>query len=506
MSVELFPYQTRAVVTLMDLITRNGAALDLDDLGVGKSFVGAAVARAWGGPLVLVCPASLIGMWVEILATCAPGRWETRVVETPSAFRWPKGGEAVIVNAERLPTMAAEIRRIERQIARDSEAAADAGLLDFNAAEREAAGRKKLARVSKRRAEASDAQPTDGTMFLVDEGKVFSKGKSDATKRLRAMIAAGRKRHGVVLALEATPLLNEPLELWNFLTTFGTHRASFGDWHGFLRAWAGAQGRFGLVWGDEPDDDKVRDALRRVSIRRMLRTVHPHLRVRVNPATLVDPDEAVAAMESDAAHDPRLAALRARGLDVYAYMDGASAKARKGLGREVSKVGFEWISRIGAAVGAAKLPAAVAWAERCERDGEPALIGGMYLEAIRVLGSRPGWGCITGAETSEQRHQAVQAFQRGDLRGLAMTIRAGGVGLNCQRAARVLVTDPDWVPAWTRQFVGRADRFGQTREVVVDHLRVADHPIETRKIELVRIKRRLGQAVDASAVGVEVAA
>jgi SNF2 family DNA or RNA helicase len=163
-------------------------------------------------------------------------------------------------------------------------------------------------------------------------------------------------------------------------------------------------------------------------------------------------------------------------------------------------VAFEWTSRIGAAIAAAKLPACHAWADRMVEAREPALIFGMYAEPIRELGARPRAACITGAESPKRRHEIVMAFARGDLDLIAATHRAGGVGIDCQRAARVLISDPDWVPAWTRQSIARALRTGQTREVLVDHLRIDGHPIEMRKVELVRIKRRLGQAVDASAV------
>ena len=74
-----------------------------------------------------------------------------------------------------------------------------------------------------------------------------------------------------------------------------------------------------------------------------------------------------------------------------------------------------------------------------------------------------------------------------------------------QRIARVLVIDPDYVPAWTWQFWARAWRVGQTRPVQPMVLR-ADHPIEARKREIVNEKRRLYQAIDAMAVRPEVAA
>jgi hypothetical protein len=65
--------------------------------------------------------------------------------------------------------------------------------------------------------------------------------------------------------------------------------------------------------------------------------------------------------------------------------------------------------------------------------------------------------------------------------------------------APVLILDPDFVPAWTRQFLARRWRTGQTCPVLPMFLR-AEHPLETRKLEIVRQKRRLYRAVDASAL------
>jgi SNF2 family DNA or RNA helicase len=46
-------------------------------------------------------------------------------------------------------------------------------------------------------------------------------------------------------------------------------------------------------------------------------------------------------------------------------------------------------------------------------------------------------------------------------------IKAGGVGLNLQEASRVYIMAPAWNPATELQAIGRADRTGQKRAVVV---------------------------------------
>lgn len=499
MSPTLFPYQQDAVHFVHACTAAHGAAAVLDDMGVGKSAVGVHALER-GRPSLLVVPACLRGKWTDEFNMWAPGAWDIHHVENIGAFRWPKVGECVVVSRELLASPKGEIVRLERDV---EQARRDADeCLDFARANATDEAERRLAQARRRRA-ASDEPPPPGMDLLVDEAHVFSNNRSVLTKRMRAVVRATRKAGGRVIPMTATPVLNEPLELWGLLTTFGLHRPAFGGWWEFLRAFGGSKGRFGVEFG-EPRDDQVAAALRRVSLRRLLDDVQPGIPPYAPPRILpVDADAGVTALESEAAGDPRLAALHARGLDVYAYLEGAAPPK---LGRGVSTVAFEWISRIASALSASKVPAAIRWAEEMERAGEPALIGCPYAEPVQVLGRRPGWAVIDGATSPAKRHEAVKGLRDGRLRGIAATIRAGGVGVDCQRAAHVLVIDPDWVPSWTRQFLARCRRTGQTRSVQADFLRVEGHPIEVRRQELVRKKRRLLQAVDASAVRPGVAA
>ncbi|MGK2858763.1 MAG: helicase-related protein [Thermoanaerobaculia bacterium] len=66
----LAPFQAEAVEWILDLLALRGGALLADGVGLGKSWVAAAVARAWevrGGAVELVVPAPLVGQWREIV-------------------------------------------------------------------------------------------------------------------------------------------------------------------------------------------------------------------------------------------------------------------------------------------------------------------------------------------------------------------------------------------------------------------------------------------------------
>src|SRR5260221_8625291 len=65
---ELAPHQHEAVVRLRDLLDRYGGALLADEVGLGKSFVAAALMQEYAGTEIeLVLPASLVAQWRETL-------------------------------------------------------------------------------------------------------------------------------------------------------------------------------------------------------------------------------------------------------------------------------------------------------------------------------------------------------------------------------------------------------------------------------------------------------
>src|SRR5207253_5568866 len=67
----LAPHQVPAAERLRALLLRWGGALLADAVGLGKSYVALAVARALGEPFALVVPAVLVPQWRDLLKTLA---------------------------------------------------------------------------------------------------------------------------------------------------------------------------------------------------------------------------------------------------------------------------------------------------------------------------------------------------------------------------------------------------------------------------------------------------
>ncbi|MDO9557322.1 MAG: DEAD/DEAH box helicase [Coriobacteriia bacterium] len=99
-----------------------------------------------------------------------------------------------------------------------------------------------------------------------------------------------------------------------------------------------------------------------------------------------------------------------------------------------------------------------------------------------------------GGLTQRQRARVLDEFQGdGDAPFIVMSIKAGGVGLNLTEANNVILFDRWWNPAVEQQAIDRVFRIGQTRDVMVHKMVVAD-TIEEKIVEVLRTKGSLADA------------
>lgn len=79
---------------------------------------------------------------------------------------------------------------------------------------------------------------------------------------------------------------------------------------------------------------------------------------------------------------------------------------------------------------------------------------------------------LHGGLTSTAKDDLVKTFQDEEtpIRVMMLTMGTGGVGLNLQRANKMIILDPTWDPKKEEQAIGRIYRIGQTRDVRVVRL------------------------------------
>ena len=124
-------------------------------------------------------------------------------------------------------------------------------------------------------------------------------------------------------------------------------------------------------------------------------------------------------------------------------------------------------------------------------DGEKIVLFAQPVETVGVVaaflerryGEKPA--LIIGNQSDEDRLEQVNAFQSDHGPRFLVSSRAGGEGLNMQRARRLVHLDVPWNPMELEQRVGRVHRFGSRKTIVVDTVVAAG----SREVDMYRIAR-----------------
>ena len=239
----------------------------------------------------------------------------------------------------------------------------------------------------------------------------------------------------------------------------------FRSWEQFTELFNAERGDYGWVWGDP--DPLVPELLRRVMLRRRRPDVLPDLPAKTY-TTLVCTCEGQ---------------LKAR-------LDGLWAKWQNDL-HAGSLPPFEEMASVRADLASSRTDTAHALADECEEQECPLVVFSAHIKPVRSLGSRDGWAVIDGSTSAVDRQRITEEFQSGKLRGIALSIRAAGVGLTLTCAWKAVFVDLDWTPAGNAQAEDRLCRIGQTHEhVEIVHM-VSDHPLDQRVMELLVEKSRV---------------
>lgn len=509
---ELYDYQRDGVAFLRACTAAHGAAVLADATGLGKTpqFLSA---PPDGAPVIACVPAALKPQTAARIVEWRGRSVRVRIADGIGSVAPPRQGEWLVLNSAILPAAEGEVRSAKRELRR-AEREADGVLpLDMGdaAADPEALERR-IDELVARGVLAGDLSP--GTWLLVDEAHDYSSPArgakaTDRVIRMRALCAGVRRSGGSIVLATATPILNSPTDLSGLLTTAGLHRVAWPkqverpgkeprvafDSLGFVRDWGGTMFPQ-RTWLGAPRAAVIAERMRRVMLRRLFRDYAPQVPPML-PAEVIDVD-------LDADTSAMLTAEESRVADLWRATSDELTGAQT-LRIDGARVSFEMTARVRAAVSAAKLPAALAWCERMERLGEPHVVVDTNVATVRAIGKLRGTRVITGAESIEHRAETVRLFQRGDLIRVALTAKAGGVGIDLYRARFLAILNREWNPAWNRQSLARVWRIGQTREVQPVLFR-GRHPFEDRLDELLAARREYLRALDACAVRPGVAA
>ena len=428
-SAGLYPFQVEGV----NFLAHKNKVLLGDDMGLGKT-VQSLMGIPSNGTALVICRAGLKYNWLDEVNKWRPDL-KPVVLSGRKNFRWPKAGEVVIINSDILPS---EFNTPKKNKGEVMQAYWD--------------------RLKQYRQELKDNNPESANVTLiVDEAHDFKNKEAAKTRKVKEF---GRLAHKLI-GLTGSPLTNRPADLFGVLNTLGLAQEVFGTWERFemlfnaykQQVWTGTKYIETTVWGKP--EPIVPELLRRVMLRRLRKEVLPDLPPKTYTNLLVGVDDPSLEKELTEMWEEWGTVLQIEGLPPFDRF----SKIRERLARSRIKDMLEYV-------------------ENAEEQNVPLVVFSAHLAPIDALLGRPGWAVITGSTSPEKRQEIVNAFQNGQLKGVALTIKAGGVGVNLTYAWKALFVDLEWQPAAIWQAEDRIARIGQLSNKIEIVRMVSDHPLD----------------------------
>ena len=300
--------------------------------------------------------------------------------------------------------------------------------------------------------------------------------KNPGARRTKAAIklAETLPEGALKLALTGTPVLNRPEELISQLRVLGRLR-EFGSGARLSRRFKAAA-----------SDDRLHWNLRaHCYVRRTKQQVLPQL-----PSKRQDTVPVLLSNEHEyrLAEEDVIAWLQTLPLDL-GTMDAKVAAAL----RAEQLVRLNSLRQLAAQ---GKLPTALAWIADFLESGEPLVVFAEHIAIQKAIVERfPKAAHILGADTTQARQRAVDAFQQEDGPQLIVcSMKAASQGITLTRASNVAFLELDWTPARHDQAEDRLHRIGQESAVTAWYL-LAANTIDETMAELLQRKRSLIDAV-----------
>ena len=304
----------------------------------------------------------------------------------------------------------------------------------------------------------NDIQKKD-FVLVCDEVHLCKNYKAKRSRAVKIFSNIAKKTVG----LTGTPLMNRPFDLYGVLSSLHLENEVFGSWIGFLRAFNGYKNEWGgYTFGAV--SPLVPELLRRVMLRRRREEVLPDLPKKSYTTITVDGVSKSLQKRLDEVYDEVELLLEMKELPP-----------------------FEMFAEIRAALAESRIEAMLEIVENHEEEEIPLVVFSAHRAPIDTLAQREGWATITGSTKPEDRQGIVRKFQSGELKGVGLTIAAGGVGLTLTRAWKALFVDLDWTPALNSQAEDRICRIGQTKPCEIVRM-VSDHVLDRHIHELIAEK------------------
>lgn len=445
----LRPYQREGFAWMNALADMGFGGILADEMGLGKSiqFISFVLSRLEevrsAGPVLIVCPASLVFNWVEEFARFAPSVNVEAIVGTKqerTAARRKKNVDVMITSYDLL--------RID--------------IKDY------------LERTF-------FCQMLDEAQYIKNHGTLTAR----AVKRVSA-------RHR--FALTGTPMENRLSEIWSIFDFLMP---------GFLGSYMRFRERFELdiIGGDEQTAARLQKLIGAFMLRRIKGEVLPELPDKLESAVFVQMTGKQKQLYD--AHEQRLReSLTAQRSKRRTAEEGESPATVEVLAELTRLRQICCDPRLlieNYREGGSKIEAIADLIESACNENQKTLVFSQFTSFLDLIAEKLdslniSYFTITGATPKKQRLAMVNQFNEDDTPVFLVSLKAGGTGLNLTGASVVIHADPWWNAAAQNQATDRAHRIGQ-KNVVSVHKIIAHGTIEERILKLQESKNELADTI-----------
>ncbi|MGZ4798169.1 MAG: DEAD/DEAH box helicase [Acidimicrobiia bacterium] len=446
--VPLRDYQREGLDWLVWLERNDLGGILADDMGLGKTaMLLALTAYDHSGPTLVVAPTSVVGNWMREAERFTPG---LRVAVHHGGTRGDP--VAAVASADIVVTSYGLLRRDAR-----------------------------LAQVPWHR-------------VILDEAQAIKNPQTATAKASRSLTAKHR------IAATGTPVENHLDELWSIMTFANPGLLS-------TRTAFAAQYQLGGAGNEDLDAQRLAHLRRRIAAFVCRHTKTDPGIVDELPDRIVVRDDCLLTNEQVTLYQATARAMldevseitdtKRRRLHVFAGI----AKLKQICNHPASLDANDTSELAGRS---GKLDRLVELAEEIVAEDEAVVVFSQYAGFLRRVAPHLEHALglevpvLHGGVPRARRDEIVERFSAGHGGGvLAVSLRAGGTGLNLVRANHVIHFDRWWNPAVEDQASDRVWRIGQTRGVEV-HTLVCPGTIEERIAKVIEAKRALAGSVIAS--------
>jgi hypothetical protein len=446
--VPLRDYQRDGLDWLVWLERNDLGGILADDMGLGKTaMLLALTAHDHEGPTLVVAPTSVVGNWLREADRFTP---DLRVTVHHGGTR----GDPI-----------------------SAAASADIVVTSYGLLRRDT----RLAQVAWHR-------------VVLDEAQAIKNPQTATAKASRALTARHR------IAATGTPVENHLDELWSIMAFANPGLLS-------TRSAFASQYQLGGAGSEDVDAERLAHLRRRIAAFVCRRTKTDPGIVDELPDRIVVRDDCLLTNEQVTLYQATARAMldevseitdtKRRRLHVFAGI----AKLKQICNHPASVVADDNSELAGRS---GKLDRLVELAEEIIAEDEAVVVFSQYAGFLKRVASHLAHSLelevpvLHGGVARPRRDEIVQQFTDGTGAGvLAVSLRAGGTGLNLVRANHVIHFDRWWNPAVEDQASDRVWRIGQTRGVEV-HTLVCPGTIEERIAAVIEAKRALAGSVIAS--------